>query len=411
MDLLEKPSVLDDFSDFGDEFAELMAMEIADAALVCGKAAGEITLIDAIETAWRRSNGENAQPEYSPNEIGQLPGYSRASAIRSAEAYAMSSVGRQPMADRINSRLIGPLLHHIALWSDNPYGRCTIGSQRHADYIGCSDRQCRSLIIQVVNDGIVKIKPRPGLPPALWLRYPHVIIAASPMQISEAIAPPRRSPGRPSSVEKPRKSSVPEDSPTSDRKPRNSYVPGDNTDDQKTPEVKDENPGSLIDKPRNHSASDCKNSLQDLNKQDDSEEREEANLGSPSLDEDSCSLHSVESEVQTETVELISLETSATKRQRAAARPHELPGDWDPGADGFAYAIERGLSEDNIRHEWENFRDHHIGKRTKWARWDLAWQKWVRNAIEFRNNRKGRGRASSEEIAAQAFGGSSWERS
>ncbi|WP_414462771.1 hypothetical protein [Hyphomicrobium sp. DY-1] len=388
-----RESVLDDYSDFGEEFERLMAMEIADAVIARGNAAGEISLIDAIEAAWNRSNVQSAPPEYSPDEIGQLPGYSRASAIRSAEAHAMSSVGRQPIADRINSRLIGPLLHHIALWSDNPYGRCTIGAQRHAEYMGCSERQCRSLIIQMVNDGIIHIEVRPGQTPALWLRYPHAIIAASPMQISEAIAPPRRSPGRPSSVEKPRKSCLPEDSPASNGKPRNSYVPEYNAEDQKTPEVKDENPGSQIDKPRNYSASDCKNSLQDLKARTHSEESAFANEGS----------HAPETPL------LVIDEGRPTKRKSRSTG--KRPWDWVHESERErlgeickAYALERSWPTGHLRDRLVAFDNHQRIHKSVSADWEASLLQWLGDPRFQPRSSRSAGRKGFAEIAAEQFG-------
>lgn len=392
MDLQLQEPLSTDYTDFGEEFEHLMANEIADCSVARGDAAGEITLLDAIETAWSRSNGESTQSEYSPEAIGRLPGYSRASAIQSAEAYAMSSVGRQSIADRINSRLIGPLLHHIALWSDNPYGRCTIGAQRHADYMGCSERQCRSLIIQMVNDGIIQIEVRPGLPPALWLRYPNAIIAASPMQISEAIAPPRRSPGRPPSVEKPRKSSVPEDGQTSDGKLRNSYVPDDNHEDQKTPEVKDKTPGSEIDKPRNYSASDCKNSLQDLNARTHSE----------------VSVANESSRTR-ETALFVFDEGEPAKRK--ARSTGKRPWDWVHetererlGEICKAYAAERGWPSGYLRDRLVAFDNHQrIYKRVS-ADWEASLLQWLGDPRFQPRSGRSNGRASIcdqfEDVAA-----------
>ena len=84
--------------------------------------------------------------------------------------------------------------------------------------------------------------------------------------------------------------------------------------------------------------------------------------------------------------------------RQSPSKPHPLPEDWEPGPEGLAYGIERGLSNEIIWQQWETFRDHHIGKNTKWARWDLAWQTWVRRAVEYRNSRLERAPSSKDEV-------------
>lgn len=243
-------SWLSDYSDFSDEFAELLGADDPSSEAPGAVDRTELKLIDAIDVALNRaSNSADAQLEFSTGEIGQLPGYSRTAAIMAVITLVMGAVGRRSPEDRIKSPLIGPVLYYIALWSDNCFGRCTHGARRIAQFVGCSERYLRSVLIQCIAEGLVRCEVRPGQTPALWLPYNRAAVAASAVQVSEAIAPPSANPGRPSSG----------------TKPRNSCVPGFTASNKKTPEVASENPGTGIDKPRNSSGSATKtSSMQDL---------------------------------------------------------------------------------------------------------------------------------------------------
>lgn len=57
---------------------------------------------------------------------------------------------------------------------------------------------------------------------------------------------------------------------------------------------------------------------------------------------------------------------------------------WQPTASGRQYALERGMSQDRVGEEVEHFKEHGIKHGTKYENHDMAWQGWVRKAIEFR---------------------------
>ncbi len=47
------------------------------------------------------------------------------------------------------------------------------------------------------------------------------------------------------------------------------------------------------------------------------------------------------------------------------------------------FAAERGFSEDRARAMFEKFRLHHGAKGSLFLKWDLVWNTWVINQIEF----------------------------
>lgn len=73
------------------------------------------------------------------------------------------------------------------------------------------------------------------------------------------------------------------------------------------------------------------------------------------------------------------------KEGKAKARKvafEDLPqGYWGPG-DG-QYGVDRGMTPDQVRAQFANFRDHHVAKGSKFANWRAAWQLWCRRASEY----------------------------
>lgn len=44
--------------------------------------------------------------------------------------------------------------------------------------------------------------------------------------------------------------------------------------------------------------------------------------------------------------------------------------------------LAKGLSEEEVRHEFGKFQDHFIGTGTAWVDWDRCWSKWLATAVE-----------------------------
>ena len=56
-----------------------------------------------------------------------------------------------------------------------------------------------------------------------------------------------------------------------------------------------------------------------------------------------------------------------------------LPPDWEPDEAGIEYARTRGVPLTEV----QKFKRHHLGKGSVMARWDMAWQTWCENAVEW----------------------------
>lgn len=113
----------------------------------------------------------------------------------------------------------------------------------------------------------------------------------------------------------------------------------------------------------------------------------------------------------------------ARAKRRAAPTPVEradrktkLPEDWtltDKLRDWTTGTLAGCGAADrvDIERELAKFRAHHIGKQTRWVRWDQAWNTWIFNAIEWseRNGssigRQGRQRKDTEPAGSRAAHG------
>lgn len=68
------------------------------------------------------------------------------------------------------------------------------------------------------------------------------------------------------------------------------------------------------------------------------------------------------------------------KRGRAKAALHEMPVGWTPGDDGHAYAVNLGLSSEDIGFEWAKFQNYYSGEKKK--DWPATWRNWCLNAAQ-----------------------------
>ena len=48
-------------------------------------------------------------------------------------------------------------------------------------------------------------------------------------------------------------------------------------------------------------------------------------------------------------------------------------------------AIQAGL---NVEAEYTHFKEHHLSKGSEFARWDIAFNTWLRNAAKFSRNKR-----------------------
>ena len=75
--------------------------------------------------------------------------------------------------------------------------------------------------------------------------------------------------------------------------------------------------------------------------------------------------------------------TPSQARGRARRVKSELPEDWSLPDEWRQWAREKAPSRSLwISSEAEKFKDHHVGRGTRWADWQRAWQNWWRQACE-----------------------------
>lgn len=67
-----------------------------------------------------------------------------------------------------------------------------------------------------------------------------------------------------------------------------------------------------------------------------------------------------------------------------------LPDGWTLDDDLLDWSLAAGLSDDEIVHEFTQFRDHAITNGRKQLDWRRSWQMWARNAVKFRHERASR---------------------
>lgn len=179
--------------------------------------------------------------ESPPAEIGKIKDRSRKTIIDAARTLAIATTLR--LLPKCSIRAAA-LLDYVATRSDNDFGQCVDSAERIADALDCDERTVRRLRDQLAALGALRVDPRPGQSPAIWLPYTSAALTMSANSVLEEIAPPRRSPGRPRKMEM-------------DAETPGAACPGFSekgwTYPEKTPDMRSENPG--------HMASTSKNSL------------------------------------------------------------------------------------------------------------------------------------------------------
>jgi len=71
-----------------------------------------------------------------------------------------------------------------------------------------------------------------------------------------------------------------------------------------------------------------------------------------------------------------------------------LPADWQPDPEDIQFALNEGLTHDDVRRETGKFRDYWAsatGPRARKSDWSACWRNWVRKAAEDRARLAGRG--------------------
>ena len=79
----------------------------------------------------------------------------------------------------------------------------------------------------------------------------------------------------------------------------------------------------------------------------------------------------------------------APKVKKPRRKPEvELPEGWVPNDRNIQDAADRGMSQTEIDHEADSFRNHHHSKQSRYRDWDAAWRKWCANSAKFRSRRR-----------------------
>ena len=89
--------------------------------------------------------------------------------------------------------------------------------------------------------------------------------------------------------------------------------------------------------------------------------------------------NAVEKETESDTESETELKKKETSLRDAKKRATQVPANWQPTADGVAYAKARGLTPADVEH----FRDHYRSQGKPMLDWDLTWKNWCRNAVRF----------------------------
>lgn len=76
--------------------------------------------------------------------------------------------------------------------------------------------------------------------------------------------------------------------------------------------------------------------------------------------------------------------TGAESRKRPRAKPKtSISADAEPDETDREHALSEGMTELTLRHEFLQFRAHHLAKASAFSDWHQAWRTWVGNWVKF----------------------------
>lgn len=104
--------------------------------------------------------------------------------------------------------------------------------------------------------------------------------------------------------------------------------------------------------------------------------------------------------VDGEAVEVVQVEEPKAKRTKRRTR---LPEDWQPSGKNMAHAASKGMTTEEIEHESEQFRNHHVGRGSLMADWDAAWRTWVGNVRRYSGSARNPGRGGPADNLLAGF--------
>lgn len=77
-----------------------------------------------------------------------------------------------------------------------------------------------------------------------------------------------------------------------------------------------------------------------------------------------------------------------------------LPENWVPNENNIQDALSRDFTEQEIKHEAEQFRNYHHAKGSAFKSWDAAWRTWLGNARKFAKASKPRPSSPTDSLVA-----------
>jgi uncharacterized protein YdaU (DUF1376 family) len=85
-----------------------------------------------------------------------------------------------------------------------------------------------------------------------------------------------------------------------------------------------------------------------------------------------------------ESIDLFDSEPPVEPPKRAKQeRKTRLPEDWKPSEEEFQYALDKGMTHDQVRREVEKFINHWISNGESKSDWSRTWKNWAIRALEY----------------------------
>lgn len=311
----------------------------------------------------------------SRQDLAGLTGLDRLVALRNASLDNLHQFYlKNPQAD------VAPgVLATVCMLSDNGDGCCTISSVRLGKLLCRSDRAVRSAINRLELDGCVKVERRPGGTARVWpvinpiyaeQRDPISVVLDAHAPTDRHVAPsePRKAA---SGVEEPRKAvsgviNFPTKSEVQNDTPEG-HIRSDSLP----------HPGRPWQEPRKAASDDT--AIDTAKEKKVSKFIGPASQTKPTIDPDQIDLEEVIAQVVDG--EVIEPGTAKPKPPRKKPKTAFDPATFGP--DDLAYALRAGMTDQQARAEFVQFRDHHLSKDNRFADWHAAWRTWVGNALKF----------------------------